>query len=57
MVENAPTPRESIFKLFPASQLPYRAKIKKTILEISKIRFSPYFLYQPGLELFPINET
>ena len=28
IVENVPTPRESIFKLFPASQLPYRAKIQ-----------------------------
>ena len=29
IVENVPTPWESIFKLFPASQLPYRAKIQK----------------------------
>ena len=29
IVENVPTPRETIFKLSPASQLPYRAKIKK----------------------------
>ena len=33
IVENVPTPWESLFELFPASQLPYRAKIKK-ILEI-----------------------
>ena len=29
IVENVPTPRESIFKLFPASQRPYRAKKQK----------------------------
>ena len=29
IVENVPTPRETIFKLSPASQLPYRAKIQK----------------------------
>ena len=29
IVENVPTPWESIFKLFPASQLPYRARIKQ----------------------------
>ena len=29
IVENVPTPRESIFKLCAASQLPYRAQFKK----------------------------
>ena len=29
IVENVPTPRESIFKLFPASQRPYGAKNQK----------------------------
>ena len=36
IVENVPTPRESLLELFPASQLPYRAQIQK-ILKISKI--------------------
>ena len=56
IVENVPTPRETIFKLSPASQLPYRAKIQN-LLEILKLRIFPYFLYQPTLELFSISET
>ena len=56
IVENVPTPQESLLELFPASQLPYRAKIQK-MFEILKLRIFPYFLYQPALELFPINET
>ena len=57
IVENAPTPQESILKLFLTSQLPYRAKIQ-TFLEKTKtkLRIFPYFLYQPALELLPVSE-
>ena len=55
IVENVPTPQESLLELFPASQLPYRAKIQK-LLETLKFRIFPYFLYRPGLELFAISE-
>ena len=55
IVENVPTPWESLFELFPASQLPYRAKNKKCS-KFKKKRFSPYFLYQTALELSAVNE-
>ena len=64
IVENVPTPRESIFKLFPASQHPYRAKNQKwtenpTHLFINISPISPrvggmgYALEVPGLVLTP----
>ena len=53
IVENVPTPRESLLELFPASQLPYRAKIQK-LLKKQNIAYFPYFLNQPALELLPI---
>ena len=42
IVENVPTPWESLFELFPASQLPYRAKLNK-ILEQFKNQIFPVF--------------
>ena len=56
IVENVPTPWESIFKLFPASQLPYRAKIK-IMTNKYKNQISPYFPYQTTWQLFSISET
>ena len=55
IVENVPTPWESIFKLFPASQRPYRAKIKKNTKK-TKNPISPYFPYQTTWQLFSISE-
>ena len=52
IVENIPTPRESLLELFLTSQLQYRAKIQKLL---EKYRIT-YFLYQPALELLPISE-
>ena len=56
IMENVPTPQEILLKLFPASQLSYRAKIKKIPTNI-KTRASPYFLYQTTWQLFSISET
>ena len=56
IVENVPTSWESIFKLFPASQRPYRAKIKK-MTKTTRNMISPYFPYQTTWQLFSISET
>ena len=53
IVENVPTPQESIFNISLTSQLPY---IEKKVFEFSKLRIFLYFLYQPTLGLLPINE-
>ena len=39
IVENVPTPQEILLKLFPASQLSYRAKFKEMPENIYKIKF------------------
>ena len=56
IVENVPTPRESIFKLCTASQRPYTAKSKKYRKKLRKFDFLCNFPYFPGLELFPISK-
>ena len=43
IVEKVPIPRESIFKLFPASQLQYGAKIKKAGQTSNTYVFVTYF--------------
>ena len=40
---NVPTPRESIFELFPTSQLPHGGKIQRAFLQMS-----PYYFYISG---------
>ena len=42
IVENVPTPRESLLELFLTSQLPYRAKIRKLLGKLN-LRNFPYF--------------
>ena len=54
IVENVPTPRESIFKLFPTSQHPYGAKLKK-MAETSDYYFYTYFPLFPLLRGSPIR--
>ena len=48
IVENVPTPRESIFRLFAASQRPYRAKNKKMDREIRQTNLFIFPLYLLG---------
>ena len=55
ILENVPTPQESILKLCTASQRPYMAKSQKYRKHIKSI-YLYKFPYFSSLELFPISK-